>query len=178
MTVELRFNRFGEWAAARRARPAAERAARDALAEREAAGGEAPAEVSFTCLPADEIAAMNRRYLDRDRPTDVIAFPLSGPDEPLVGDVYLCPEVAVASAEERGLSAVEEVVRLVAHGALHVLGHEHPEGEERRDSPMYRRQEEIVRRALEGGGSGRRDDGRTGGAPPGEGAYGGGDGAA
>ncbi len=166
MTVELHFNRFEEWPAAREALPAAERAAREALSGRDGpeiddadhpdAG--APAnrgEVSFTCLAADEIADMNRRYLDRDRPTDVIAFPLSDPDAPPTGDVYLCPDVARESAEERGLPPAEEVVRLVTHGALHVLGHVHPEGEGRESSEMYRLQEEIVERAREESGGGR-----------------------
>lgn len=155
MTVELHFNRFGEWPAARRALPAARRAAREALRGRDGPGGNPVTdaadggEVSFTCLPTGEITEMNRRYLDRDRPTDVIAFPLSAPGGPPVGDVYLCPEVAEESAEERGLPASEEVVRLVAHGALHVLGHDHPEEEGRASSEMYRLQERIVRRALE-----------------------------
>ena len=161
MTVELHFNRFDEWTAAREALSAAERAARDALSRRdppEGDGGESPGgEVSFTCLAADEITEMNRRYLDRDRPTDVIAFPLSDPDAPPVGDVYLCPDVARESAAERGLPAAEEIVRLVVHGALHVLGHVHPEGEGRESSEMYRLQEEIVERALEGDAPGRRD---------------------
>lgn len=178
MTVELHFNRFGEWPAARRARPTAERAARDALRRPAPSGGSGEGasagpggvrsaddvgdggsggagpeggEVSFTCLAADEIADLNRRYLDRDGPTDVIAFPLSDPDLPPVGDVYLCPEVARESAGERGLPAAEEVVRLVAHGALHVVGHTHPEGEGRETSEMFRLQEEIVRRALRAG---------------------------
>ena len=171
MTLRLHFNRFEEWPAAREALPAAKRAARLALetgarpADREAAprggadGAPGGAEVSFTCLGADEIAEMNRRYLDRDRPTDVIAFPLSEAGSAPVGDVYLCPEVALESAEERDLPAAEEVVRLVAHGALHVLGHEHPEGEGRESSEMYRLQEEIVGRALREAGDGPDGDG-------------------
>lgn len=157
MTAELHFNRFDEWPEAREALPAAEQAAREALASRPADGtshpsaagaGGTPAEVSFTCLTAEEISEMNRRYLGRDRPTDVIAFPLDGPDGRLLGDVYLCPEAAREAAEERGLPASEEVVRLVVHGTLHVLGHEHPEGEGRQDAEMYRLQEEILDRVL------------------------------
>lgn len=158
MTVELHFNRFEEWPAAREALPAAERAAREALSGRDGPAGdgrEAPGgEISFTCLAADEIAEMNRRYLDRDRPTDVIAFPLSDPGSPPVGDVYLCPAVARESAGERDLPMSEEIVRLVAHGTLHVLGHVHPEGEGRESSGMYRLQEEIVERALAAGDAG------------------------
>lgn len=155
MSARLHFNRFEEWSAAREALPAARRAAREALGRGDARadgkgdGEEArPGEVSFTCLSADEIAEMNRRYLERDGPTDVIAFSLSGPGGELSGDVYLSPPVAARSADERGIGPAEEIVRLVVHGALHVLGHEHPGGPERETSEMYRLQEELVDRAL------------------------------
>lgn len=154
MTAELHFNRFAEWRASREARPAAERAAREALStpppDVGAEAAPSAVEVSFTCLGADEIAGMNRRYLDRERPTDVIAFPLAGPGGGLVGDVYLCPEVAREAADERGIPADREVVRLVVHGALHVLGWEHPEGPGRESSEMYRLQEEILDRVVGG----------------------------
>lgn len=159
MTARLHFNRFDDWREAREALPAARRAARNALRRGPGGGRSAPEagpeELSFTCLSADEIAEMNRRYLDRRGATDVIAFPLSGPGSELTGDVYLCPPVARESARARGIPPSEEVVRLVAHGALHVLGHEHPEGDERENSAMFRLQEEIVARALRG----RSEDG-------------------
>ena len=42
----------------------------------------------------------------------------------------------------------EELARLVVHGTLHVLGHDHPEDDSRLRSPMWRRQERLLRRVL------------------------------
>lgn len=94
------------------------------------------------------IRALNKRHLHRDRPTDVIAFGFRrrGRADPIVGDVYIAPGVARASAKANGVSAREEIIRLVVHGTLHVLGHDHPESEARTRSPMWRAQERLVSR--------------------------------
>jgi len=75
---------------------------------------------------------------------------------PVVGDVYIAPDVARANAVRFGRGVREELARLVVHGTLHVLGHEHPDGTDRTTSPMWQRQERLmasarVRRALLGG---------------------------
>jgi rRNA maturation RNase YbeY len=108
-------------------------------------------ELSLTLLADDEIRELNRRYLGRDQPTDVIAFTLGGPED-LVGDVYVGMEQARRQAEELGISPSVEILRLAVHGTLHVLGHDHPEGEERYASPMFEQQERIVRDVLARGG--------------------------
>lgn len=108
-------------------------------------------ELSLTLLADEDIRELNRRYLGHDRPTDVIAFTLGGPDD-LVGDVYVGVEQARRQAEELGIPPAEELLRLVVHGTLHVLGHDHPEGDERYASPMFEQQERIVRDVLERGG--------------------------
>jgi probable rRNA maturation factor len=104
-------------------------------------------EISVTFLDAPAMAALNETHLSRQGPTDVIAFSLGSPDEPL-GDVYVCPEVAALSAEEYSVPLREELLRLVIHGVLHVLGHDHPDTPDRGDSEMFRRQEEILRGLL------------------------------
>ncbi len=119
-----------------------ERAARAALRTAvESLTGEV--EVSFVAEPV--IRELNRRFLGSEESTDVIAFDL-GEGAHLVGDVYIAPEVAARSAAELGISEEEELVRLVVHGVLHLVGHEHPEGEDRYTSPMFRLQEQLVRR--------------------------------
>jgi probable rRNA maturation factor len=105
-------------------------------------------EVSVTCLDDDAIRAMNLTYLDRDRPTDVIAFSLGEPDGPVLGDIYLGIDQAGRQARELGISFSEEVVRLAIHGTLHVLGHDHPSGDERLESPMFALQERLLREVL------------------------------
>jgi len=107
------------------------------------------ATVTVTFLSPARMRTLNRRSFGRDRPTDVIAFPLAHADE-LVGDVYICPAVARRSARRFEVSPREELVRLVVHGLLHVLGHEHPTGTARERSPMWTLQERYVT-ALIGG---------------------------
>ena len=94
------------------------------------------------------IRALNKRHLRRDRLTDVIAFGLRrrGRADPIIGDVYIAPGVARASAKANGISVREEIIRLVVHGTLHVLGHDHPETAARTKSPMWRTQERLVAR--------------------------------
>lgn len=104
--------------------------------------------VSITFVTARAIRVLNRRHLRRDAATDVIAFAYRQPGRPsaLVGDVYIAPAVARASAVRHGVSVREEIARLVVHGALHMVGYDHPAGIERTRSPMWRRQERLVRR--------------------------------
>ncbi len=116
-----------------------ERAVRAALA----AEGSDTAEVSLTLLGDGAIRELNRGYLGKDRPTDVISFSLGEDGEPL-GDVYVGVPQARRQARENGVSAHEELVRLAIHGTLHVLGYDHPDGPERLDSPMFVLQEEIL----------------------------------
>ena len=104
------------------------------------------AELSVTLVRDAEIRTLNREHLGHDRPTDVIAFGLWQPGDPIVvGDVYVGLDQALRQAEELGVSASEELIRLAVHGTLHVTGMDHPEAPEARpDSAMYRLQERIV----------------------------------
>jgi len=111
--------------------------------------GVSEAEVSVALLDDDAIASLNRTHLGKDRPTDVIAFSLYEEGESVVGDVYIGVEQAELQAAEAGVPLDEELLRLVVHGTLHVLGMDHPdEAEAREESPMYVRQEALVRQVL------------------------------
>ncbi len=109
--------------------------------------------VSIALVSKRRIAALNRAHLRRSGATDVIAFGFSrvGGRGPVVGDIYIAPEVARASARENGVPVREEVARLVIHGTLHVLGYDHPETDARTRSTMWRRQERLVARLLRAG---------------------------
>lgn len=149
MTVRVHVNRVDPWSEVTGIDEGLLVGAARTTLEAVGAGGEG--ELSVTLVDRDEIRDLNAAWLDREGPTDVVAFDL-GTGASVLGDVYLCPELAL-EAVERGeaASAREELVRLVIHGTLHVLGHEHPEGPERWESPMFELQERLVERVLGGG---------------------------
>ena len=104
-------------------------------------------ELSITFVAAPAMAALNRRHLGHRGATDIITFEFAPvPGGLRAGDVYVCPEVARENARRHGVPVREELARLVVHGTLHVLGHEHPEDDGRTQSPMWRRQERLVAR--------------------------------
>jgi probable rRNA maturation factor len=100
--------------------------------------------ISVTFLGRDSMRRLNATHKGQDRPTDVLSFPMASPTGQVVGDVYICPWVARREAEARGIPLREELIRLVVHGTLHALGHDHPDGDERTRSVMWRRQERYV----------------------------------
>ena len=106
--------------------------------------------LSVTFVGRSAISELNRRYLGHYGPTDVISFGLgrSGRRGAVIGDIYICPEVARDNAKRQGVPIGEEVLRLVVHGTLHVLGYDHPIGSSRITSPMWRRQERILASVL------------------------------
>lgn len=101
------------------------------------------ARISVTFVGRDGMRQLNRAYKQHDRPTDVLAFALGGPGG-IVGDIYVCPWVARREAAARKVAVREELVRLVVHGTLHVLGYDHPANGRREHSAMWRRQERYV----------------------------------
>lgn len=100
--------------------------------------------ISVTFVGARRIAAMNRKFLGHTGPTDVITFELEPAAGAVIGDIYVSPEVARENAAAAGVGVREELVRLVVHGTLHVLGHTHDEGEHRTAGAMWKRQEALV----------------------------------
>ncbi len=109
--------------------------------------------ISVTFLPARAMARMNREQLGHSGATDIITFELTRPvaDAPVTGDIYICGDIARTNAKAWGVPVREELARLVIHGTLHSLGLEHPEGESRVDSPMWRAQEKYLRAAMRRG---------------------------
>ena len=106
--------------------------------------------ISISFVSNRAIRALNKRHLRRDRVTDVIAFGFraGGKHSPIVGDVYIAPDVAREAARELGIGVREELTRLVVHGTLHVLGYDHPDTAQRERSPMWRRQERLIARLV------------------------------
>jgi probable rRNA maturation factor len=85
--------------------------------------------VNFVFVTDRRIREINRQFLKRDRPTDVISFNCDEPHVPgephLLGEVYISRDRARAQAREYDISYGSELRRLVLHGLLHLLGLTH-----------------------------------------------------
>jgi probable rRNA maturation factor len=91
------------------------------------AGEEARAdEVALHFVSMEEIAQLHADHFSDPSPTDCISFPMDGPDEPyrVLGEVVVCPKMAVEYVEKEGGDIFEEVALYVVHGILHLLGYE------------------------------------------------------
>lgn len=118
--------------AARAARAAIERTPHGELLTARAA-----VEISIRLASDEEVQNLNRQYRQKDKPTNVLSFPMVQPDlldtvsqnsddgELLLGDIILAHGVCVSEAEERGISVVEHATHLLVHGTLHLLGYDH-----------------------------------------------------
>lgn len=93
-------------------------------------------EVSVRFADDDEVRALNRSYRGKDKPTNVLSFPMVPEDmldglantddgEVLLGDIVLAHGVCVREAEEKGVAVAAHASHLVVHGTLHLLGHDH-----------------------------------------------------
>ena len=133
-------------------RPPLSRARVSAIARRVLASekvGEAM--ISITFLSARAMGTLNRKHLGHRGPTDVIAFGFreAGREAPVIGDIYIAPDVAREGARRHRVGVREEIARLVVHGVLHVLGYEHADDESRVTSAMWRRQERLLASVFE-----------------------------
>lgn len=113
--------------------------------------GSEEAELSVLLTGDAEIRRLNRTYRGVDAPTDVLSFPqgeVSVPPgiAPLLGDVVISLERAAAQAAEGGWLLQEEVLRLLIHGVLHLVGYDHARPVEAR---AMRAMETQLLRALE-----------------------------
>jgi len=99
--------------------------------------------LSIAFVSRRTIASLNREHLGHEGDTDVITFALgrSTPSAPLVGDIYVAPDVVRAQAKRWRVPVREELARVVVHGVLHAVGHDHPQGDGRERSMMWKRQE-------------------------------------
>lgn len=134
-----------------RAVPAVDRALLRARARRVLRAIErADRELSIALVDDAGMRALNAAWRGRDRPTDVLAFPLEqGPHVErrghLLGDVVIGVETAARQARARRRSLDDEVARLLVHGALHLVGHDHVRPDEAR---RMRAEERRLLRAL------------------------------
>lgn len=109
--------------------------------------------LSIAFVSRRQIAALNQQHLGHHGDTDVITFALgrSTPQAPLVGDIYVAPDVVRDQAKRWGVPVREELARVVVHGVMHAIGHDHPDGEDRERSKMWKRQERWLAAARDEG---------------------------
>ena len=115
-----------------------------------------PAEVSVSFVDNESIHKLNLEYREKDKPTDVLSFPMWEPEDieegtyedchaVMLGDIILSVEKARAQAEEYGHSIRRELAFLSVHSTLHLLGYDHEVSEED-EKYMNTKQEEILTR--------------------------------
>jgi len=107
------------------------------------------AELSIALVDNKEIQALNAKFRNKDAPTDVLSFPADDHlnlGVRLLGDVIISVEKAEQQAKERKRSLHEEMVALLVHGTLHLVGYDHERS--RRDARIMGRLEKEIYRTL------------------------------
>lgn len=113
-----------------------------------AAEGIRSALIAITFVDNRHMARLHRAHVGHAGATDIVTLEHAREREGIVvGDIFIAPAVASTNAREHGVSVREELARLVIHGVLHSLGWEHPDGDARTTSPMWRRQESLLVKA-------------------------------
>ena|ERR1017187_7252578 len=101
------------------------------------------ASISIALVDNATIHRLNQLHLGHDWPTDVITFPLSDPDEPVLsGELVVSAEMAVAIARDMGGDPREELALYLVHGLLHLCGYD--DSSEADADAMSRRQSELL----------------------------------
>ncbi|MHC5795970.1 rRNA maturation RNase YbeY [Lacisediminihabitans sp. FW035] len=109
------------------------------------------AELAIVLVDEGAMEQLHLQWMDEPGPTDVLSFPMDelrpGTEESmtpagLLGDIVLCPQVAISQAETAGHSPLDELLLLTTHGILHLLGFDHAEPDEEKE--MFGIQREIL----------------------------------
>jgi probable rRNA maturation factor len=109
------------------------------------------AELCIKAVDEPTIAELNGRWMDKSGPTDVLAFPMDElrpglvneePEEGVLGDLVLCPDIAEKQGSTAGHGTEAEIDLLTVHGILHLLGYDHAEPEEHKE--MFGLQDELL----------------------------------
>ncbi|MBL6972288.1 MAG: rRNA maturation RNase YbeY, partial [Desulfobacterales bacterium] len=92
-------------------------------------------ELSLLVVDDPQIAKLNKKYLNRNGPTNVIAFPMRQGEfanltPQLLGDVVISVETAAREAKKSGISMQERFTQLLVHGVLHLFGYDHEENKQ------------------------------------------------
>ncbi|MBX9796688.1 rRNA maturation RNase YbeY [Sphingomonas sp.] len=116
----------------------------------------ATVEISLRLTDDAEVQALNRDYRGKDKPTNVLSFPMLAPEEVadlslegagelLLGDIVLAHQTCAAEAAEKGIGLADHATHLIVHGTLHLLGYDHIDDS---DAEAMEQLERDVLRAL------------------------------
>ncbi|MFM6963109.1 MAG: rRNA maturation RNase YbeY [Micrococcales bacterium] len=108
------------------------------------------ADLAIVFVDIPTMSELHVQWMDEEGPTDVLSFPMDelrigSEEEPsmgLLGDIVVCPEYAQGNAEKAGHPLMNEILLLITHGILHLLGFDHVTPEEEAD--MFGLQREIL----------------------------------
>lgn len=95
-----------------------------------------PAVASIFVTSAEEIQQLNKQYRGKDKPTNVLSFPMESPQEVdfrLLGDIVLCAAVIRQEAIEQSTPVLSHWAHMVVHGMLHLQGYDHIDDNEAED---------------------------------------------
>lgn len=107
-------------------------------------------EISITLVDDASIQRINKRYLSKDRPTNVISFSLQegefgGINPEMLGDIIISVDTAERDADRGFFTFNEEILFLIIHGLLHLLGYNHENTTEANIRRMRRKEKELFR---------------------------------
>jgi probable rRNA maturation factor len=104
------------------------------------------AELSIVIEDEEHIQALNKKYRGMDEPTDVLSFSYGGVDpdsgQDILGDILIAYPIAARQAEEGKHPVMDELILLVVHATLHLLGYDHETEEGKED--MWQVQNDIL----------------------------------
>ena len=105
-------------------------------------------EISLLITNDETIHQLNKEYRQKDKPTDVLSFPME--DEVMLGDIVISLDTAKNQAQEREIGLEREIAFLFIHGLLHLLGYDHETSVED-EKEMFALQEEILKKLIDYG---------------------------
>jgi probable rRNA maturation factor len=138
MTLEIALEADGEWDSSRPWEPLVRKAAEAAIAESaypDLATSGRPVELSVRLTGDEEVRALNAHWRGKDKPTNVLSFPMAEAyelqddnvveKELLLGDIIVARGVCEREAADKGVSVENHAAHLIVHGTLHLLGYDH-----------------------------------------------------
>ena len=84
--------------------------------------------INFSFVSKIEIQELNRRFSNKDKPTNVLSFPSPlASKEDLLGDIAICPEIIKVEAHDQKKSEINHLTHIILHSVLHLAGFDHEE---------------------------------------------------